>query len=89
MNQIVVLNAGGQYCHLIARRIRELGVHAVVADIDRPASEFEGVRGIIISGGPASVTEATCAGRVSRSWPKSVTSSYRECWTPIAYSKRS
>jgi GMP synthase (glutamine-hydrolysing) len=59
VNQIVVLNAGGQYCHLIARRIRELGVHAVVADINRPASEFEGVRGIIISGGPASVTEPT------------------------------
>ena len=59
MNQIVVLNAGGQYCHLIARRIRELGVHAVVADINRPASDFDGVRGIIISGGPASVTEAT------------------------------
>ena len=59
MNQIVVLNAGGQYCHLIARRIRELGVHAVVADINRPASELEGVRGIIISGGPASVTEPT------------------------------
>ena len=61
MNQIVVLNAGGQYCHLIARRIRELGVHAVVADINRPASDFDGVRGIIISGGPASVTEATSA----------------------------
>lgn len=59
MNQIVVLNAGGQYCHLIARRIRELGVHAVVADINRPAAEFEGVRGIIISGGPASVLEPT------------------------------
>jgi GMP synthase (glutamine-hydrolysing) len=59
MTQIVVLNAGGQYCHLIARRIRELGVHAVVADINRPAHDFEGVRGIIISGGPASVTEAT------------------------------
>ncbi len=59
MNQIVVLNAGGQYCHLIARRIRELGVHAVVADINRPASEFAGTRGIIISGGPASVTEPT------------------------------
>ena len=59
MNQIVVLNAGGQYCHLIARRIRELGVHAVVADISRPASDLSGTRGIIISGGPASVTETT------------------------------
>jgi GMP synthase (glutamine-hydrolysing) len=59
MNQIVVLNAGGQYCHLIARRIRELGVHAVVADINRAATEFVGVRGIIISGGPASVVEPT------------------------------
>ncbi len=59
MNQIVVLNAGGQYCHLIARRIRELGVHAVVADINRSAADFQGARGIIISGGPASVVEPT------------------------------
>ncbi len=59
MNQIVVLNAGGQYCHLIARRIRELGVHAVVADVHRPATDFRGARGLIISGGPASVTEPT------------------------------
>jgi GMP synthase (glutamine-hydrolysing) len=59
LNQIVVLNAGGQYCHLIARRIRELGVHAVVADVNRPAGDFAGARGIIISGGPASVTEPT------------------------------
>jgi GMP synthase (glutamine-hydrolysing) len=59
VNQIVVLNAGGQYCHLIARRIRELGVHAVVADINRSAAELGAARGIIISGGPASVTEST------------------------------
>jgi GMP synthase (glutamine-hydrolysing) len=59
VNQIVVLNAGGQYCHLIARRIRELGVHAVVADVHRSAADLRGARGIIISGGPASVTEAT------------------------------
>jgi GMP synthase (glutamine-hydrolysing) len=58
VNQIVVLNAGGQYCHLIARRIRELGVHAVVADVGRPAADLRGARGLIISGGPASVTEA-------------------------------
>jgi GMP synthase (glutamine-hydrolysing) len=59
LNQIVVLNAGGQYCHLIARRIRELGVHAVVADVNRPAADLAGARGIIISGGPASVTAPT------------------------------
>jgi GMP synthase (glutamine-hydrolysing) len=59
VSQIVVLNAGGQYCHLIARRIRELGVHAVVADIRQPASSFQGARGIIISGGPASVIQPT------------------------------
>jgi len=34
-------------------------VHAVVADIDRPARELIGARGIIISGGPASVIEPT------------------------------
>jgi GMP synthase (glutamine-hydrolysing) len=55
MSQIVVLNAGGQYCHLIARRIRELGVHASVADIEIDLSQLDGARGIIISGGPHSV----------------------------------
>jgi GMP synthase (glutamine-hydrolysing) len=59
VNQIVVLNAGGQYCHLIARRIRELGVHAIVADVHRAAAQLQGARGLVISGGPASVTEAT------------------------------
>jgi len=59
VSQIVVLNAGGQYCHLIARRIRELGVHAVVGDIGKPAPELAAARGIIISGGPASVVEPT------------------------------
>ena len=59
MSQIVVLNAGGQYCHLIARRVRELGVHATVADIGTPAASLAQARGIIISGGPASVVEPT------------------------------
>lgn len=53
--QIVVLDTGGQYCHLIARRVRELGVYAEIRPSETPASELRGVRGMIISGGPASV----------------------------------
>jgi GMP synthase (glutamine-hydrolysing) len=53
--QITVLDAGGQYCHLIARKVRDLGVYAEVAPSETPASELAGRRGIIISGGPSSV----------------------------------
>lgn len=55
--QITVLDAGGQYCHLIARKIRDLGVYADVRPSDTPASELRGRKGVIISGGPASVYE--------------------------------
>ncbi len=55
--QITVLDAGGQYCHLIARKVRDLGVYAEVRPSDTPAAELCGRRGIIISGGPASVYE--------------------------------
>jgi GMP synthase (glutamine-hydrolysing) len=51
----VVLDAGGQYCHLIARKARDLGVYAEVRASDTPAAEMRFARGIIISGGPNSV----------------------------------
>ncbi len=57
--QITVLDTGGQYTHLIARRVRELGVYADVQLSDTPAVELLGRKGIIISGGPASVYEAS------------------------------
>jgi len=53
--QITVLDAGGQYCHLIARRVRELGVYADVMPAEAPAHLLADRRGVIISGGPASV----------------------------------
>jgi GMP synthase (glutamine-hydrolysing) len=56
--QITVLDTGGQYTHLIARRIRELGVYADVEPSDTPASKLRARKGIVISGGPASVYEA-------------------------------
>jgi GMP synthase (glutamine-hydrolysing) len=59
--QITVLDAGGQYCHLIARKIRDLGVYAEVRASDTPASELRGRKGLIISGGPDSVYESGSA----------------------------
>ena len=56
--QIAVLDTGGQYCHLIARKVRELGVYAEVFPSDTPAGMLAGRKGLIISGGPASVYES-------------------------------
>jgi GMP synthase (glutamine-hydrolysing) len=53
--QITVLDAGGQYCHLIARKVRDLGVYAEVAPSETPAADLAGRKGVIISGGPSSV----------------------------------
>ncbi|MBC8164726.1 MAG: glutamine-hydrolyzing GMP synthase, partial [Bryobacteraceae bacterium] len=55
--QIAVLDTGGQYTHLIARKVRELGVYADVVSSETPASELRHRAGLIISGGPASVYE--------------------------------
>jgi GMP synthase (glutamine-hydrolysing) len=53
--QILILDAGGQYCHLIARKVRDLGVYAEVRASETGASELCRAKGIIISGGPSSV----------------------------------
>ena len=50
-----MLDAGGQYCHLIARKVRDLGVYAEVRPSETRAGDLAGAKGIIISGGPASV----------------------------------
>ena len=61
---ILVLDFGGQYCHLIGRRIREYGVyseivsHDITPDEIRTLNEKFNVKGLILSGGPASVYEA-------------------------------
>ncbi len=54
---ILVINFGGQYCHLIARRIREFGVYSEIRPYDVSISEIKKLspRGIILSGGPSSV----------------------------------
>ena len=53
---LVVLDFGSQYSQLIARRTRELGVHTLLRRADRnDALQTPNLRGVILSGGPASV----------------------------------
>lgn len=58
MDTILVLDFGGQTCQLIARRIRECGVFSRVLPAEVKLQELERrdeVRGIVLSGSPASV----------------------------------
>ena len=57
MEKIIILDFGSQYCQLIARRIRECHVYSEIVPFDTPAEVIaaENPRGIILSGGPASV----------------------------------
>jgi GMP synthase (glutamine-hydrolysing) len=60
---ILVLDFGGQYCNLIARRIREHKVYSEVTACDISPEEIKelnttmNVKGLILSGGPWSVYE--------------------------------
>ncbi len=58
--KILILDFGGQYTQLIARRVRELGVYCEIQPPNFSAAEIRAFspRGIILSGGPASVEEA-------------------------------
>jgi GMP synthase (glutamine-hydrolysing) len=55
--QIVILDFGAQYTQVIARRVRECNVYSVILSYDTPAKEIAALnpKGIILSGGPASV----------------------------------
>lgn len=58
-DKILILDFGSQYTQLIARRVRELGVYCEIMPWDSPdvvIREFK-PRGVILSGGPASVLE--------------------------------
>lgn len=59
IDKIVVLDFGSQYAHLICRRIRELGVYTELLSCNTPIDKIidKNVKGIIFSGGPASVYE--------------------------------
>jgi len=56
---VVILDFGGQYTQLIARRVRELGVYCEIVPFNINPEELrkKNPRGLILSGGPSSVYE--------------------------------
>ncbi|MHC4220852.1 MAG: glutamine-hydrolyzing GMP synthase, partial [Planctomycetota bacterium] len=54
---IAILDFGSQYCQLIARRVREQNVYSRIFPANTTADELSklSVKGVILSGGPASV----------------------------------
>jgi GMP synthase (glutamine-hydrolysing) len=57
-DKILILDFGSQYTQLIARRIREIGVYSEIFSCDCSADEIRrfAPKGIILSGGPETVT---------------------------------
>ena len=55
---ILIVDFGSQVTQLIARRIREAGVYSEIAPFNAAGEAFERLqpKGVIFSGGPASVT---------------------------------
>ncbi|HKI74498.1 MAG TPA: glutamine-hydrolyzing GMP synthase [Pseudomonadales bacterium] len=58
-DRILILDFGSQYTQLIARRVREVGVYCEIRPFDSSEADVAAFapRGIILSGGPESVTE--------------------------------
>jgi GMP synthase (glutamine-hydrolysing) len=58
--RILVVDYGGQYTQLIARRVREVGVYSEILPWDASPEQIAAFapKGIILSGGPESVHEA-------------------------------
>lgn len=57
MDKIAVIDFGSQYAHLIANRLRRLGVYSEIVLPDTPTEKLAKYKGLILSGGPNSVYE--------------------------------
>ena len=57
LDHLTVLDFGGQYAHLIANRVRGLGVYCTVTQPEDFDPATDRTAGLILSGGPQSVTD--------------------------------
>ena len=60
-DRILIIDFGSQFTQLIARRVREAGVYSEIHPFNKVTADSLAAfapKGVILSGGPASVTEA-------------------------------
>ncbi len=76
-DEVLVIDFGGQYSQLIARRIRELRVYSELVPYDTPIEEIKRKKpkGLVFSGSPYSITK-------SGKWPR-VDKRYYQMGIPI------
>lgn len=70
--KIIILDFGSQYTQLIARKVRELNVYCEIQPYNREITPDAGLKGIILSGSPASVRDANA--------PMVDTTKFRKQW---------
>tara|TARA_B100001057_G_scaffold489850_1_gene576957 strand:+ start:1514 stop:3076 length:1563 start_codon:yes stop_codon:yes gene_type:complete len=58
-DRIIIVDFGSQVTKLIARRVRELGVYSEIVTIKefQSLNDFKNIKGVILSGGPNTVTK--------------------------------
>ena len=54
-SKIGIIDFGGQYAHLIASRIRRLGIYTEIISNEESIEKYKEYSGLIFSGGPNSV----------------------------------
>ncbi len=60
-NKIIIIDFGSQVTKLIARRIRDLKIYSQIINLKEfsKIENFDNIKGIILSGGPSTVTQKT------------------------------
>ena len=72
MDKIIIIDFGSQLTKLIARRIRDLGVFSEIITISEmfKITDYKNIKGIILSGGPATVTKKNFQAYLERFFQK-------------------
>ena len=83
--KIIIIDFGSQVTKLIARRIREFGVFSEILTINDlyKIKDYDRIKGIILSGGPSTVTKKKISKYTKRDIFKKNSHSWNLLWITI------